>query len=172
MDAFILISFITGGIIIALVVNIITQHNKIKRFAERLRRNFGQIERKEYDPEKAASYRGYYLNHLDDDGFYIDDITWNDAEGETLYNSINKCYSSCGDEYLYYTLRCIYFSFIRCQKSSPYTFLYCLARLYSYNRLVFHQCHAWHMPSYCVDDSVCIYLYFPQQAGSKLYHIF
>ena len=107
MDAFILISFITGGIIIALVVNIITQHNKIKRFAERLRRNFGQIERKEYDPEKAASYRGYYLNHLDDDGFYIDDITWNDAEGETLYNSINKCYSSCGDEYLYYTLRCI-----------------------------------------------------------------
>ena len=74
MDAFILISFITGGIIIALVVNIITQHNKIKRFAERLRRNFGQIERKEYDPEKAASYRGYYLNHLDDDGFYIDDI--------------------------------------------------------------------------------------------------
>ena len=107
MDAFILISFIIGGIIIALVVNIITQHNKIKRFAERLRRNFGQIERKEYDPEKAASYRGYYLNHLDDDGFYIDDITWNDAEGETLYNSINKCYSSCGDEYLYYTLRCI-----------------------------------------------------------------
>ena len=91
MDAFILISFIIGGIIIALVVNIITQHNKIKRFAERLRRNFGQIERKEYDPEKAASYRGYYLNHLDDDGFYIDDITWNDAEGETLYNSINKC---------------------------------------------------------------------------------
>ena len=28
-----------------------------------------------------------------------------DAEGETLYNSINKSYSSCGDEYLYYRLR-------------------------------------------------------------------
>lgn len=107
MDALILLSFIIGGLIIAFVINIITQRNKIKRFTERLKKNFGKIERKEYDPEKAASYRGYYLNHLDDDGFYIDDITWNDAEGETLYNSINKCYSSCGDEYLYYTLRCI-----------------------------------------------------------------
>ena len=99
--------FIIAAVIFAVIINIISNRNKVKRFAERLRRNFGQIERKEYDPEKAASYRGYYLNHLDDDGFYIDDITWNDAEGETLYNSINKCYSSCGDEYLYYTLRCI-----------------------------------------------------------------
>ena len=107
MDALIVVSFIVGAIIVALVINIVAQQNKIKRFAERLRKNFGKIERKEYDPEKAVSYRGYYLNHLDDDGFYIDDITWNDAEGETLFNSINKCYSSCGDEYLYYSLRCI-----------------------------------------------------------------
>ena len=55
MDALLLLSFIIGGLIIAFVINIITQRNKIKRFTERLRKNFGKIERKEYDPEKAAS---------------------------------------------------------------------------------------------------------------------
>ena len=55
MDAFIIISFIVGAIIVALVINIIAQQRKIKRFAERLKKNFGNIERKEYDPEKASS---------------------------------------------------------------------------------------------------------------------
>ena len=52
MDALILLSFIIGGLIIAFVINIITQRNKIKRFTERLRKNFGKIERKEYENRK------------------------------------------------------------------------------------------------------------------------
>ncbi|MCR4649340.1 MAG: hypothetical protein K5776_09725 [Lachnospiraceae bacterium] len=105
MDTIILISFIAAAVIAAVIINIISNQNKIKRFAARLRKNFGTFERKEPDLEKKSSYRGYFRKHSEDEGFFIDDITWNDAEGETLYNSMNKCYSSCGEEYLYFRLR-------------------------------------------------------------------
>lgn len=105
MDLFIVLIFIVGALVLAAVINSISTQNRIKRFIVKLKKNFGKLERKEYDPEKYTSYRGYFIRHLDDEGFIIDDITWNDAEGETLYTSINKSYSSCGDEYLYYRLR-------------------------------------------------------------------
>ena len=105
MDVLIILGFIVGAFVLAAVINSISTQNKIKRFILKLKKNFGSIERKDYDPERYTSYRGYFLRHLDDDGFFVDDITWDDAEGETLYNSINKSYSSCGDEYLYYRLR-------------------------------------------------------------------
>ncbi len=105
MDVIVLLGFIVGALVLAAIVNAFSTQKKIKRFILRLKKNFGVVERKEYDPEKYSSYRGYFLRHLDDDGFFIDEITWNDAEGETLYNSLNKSYSSCGDEYLYYRLR-------------------------------------------------------------------
>lgn len=104
MDVLIVFGFIAAALIVALVVNIVLQKKKIKRFAERLRKNFGKFERKEPDYERT-SYTGYFLRHLEDEGFVVDDITWNDAEGETLFASMNKCYSSCGEEYLYHTLR-------------------------------------------------------------------
>lgn len=104
MDVLIVFGFIAAALIVALVVNIVLQNKKIKRFAERLRKNFGKFERKESDYERT-SYTGYFLRHLEDEGFVVDDITWNDAEGETLFASMNKCYSSCGEEYLYHTLR-------------------------------------------------------------------
>ena len=105
MDLFIVLIFIVGALVLAAVINSISTQNRIKRFIVKLKKNFGKLERKEYDPEKYTSYRGYFIRHLDDEGFFVDDITWNDAEGETLYTSINKSYSSCGDEYLYYRLR-------------------------------------------------------------------
>ena len=49
--------------------------------------------------------RGYFFKHLDDEEFFLDDITWNDLEGDVLFSSVNKCYSSCGEEILYNTLR-------------------------------------------------------------------
>ena len=94
MDLFIVLIFIVGALVLAAVINSISTQNRIKRFIVKLKKNFGKLERKEYDPEKYTSYRGYFIRHLDDEGFIVDDITWNDAEGETLYTSINKSYSS------------------------------------------------------------------------------
>ena len=104
MDGLIILMFIIAAVIFAVIINIISNRNKVKRFAERLKRNFGKFDRIEHNPEKGSSYKGLFRRHMDED-FIIDEITWNDAEGETLYTSMNKCYSSCGDEYLYYSLR-------------------------------------------------------------------
>ena len=105
MDKLIIIGFIVGALILALIINFIGEKKKVKNFVIKLKANFGKLNRKEYDPEKKNSYRAYFIKHQNDNSFSIDDITWNDAEGETLFTSVNNCYSSCGEEYLYYKLR-------------------------------------------------------------------
>ena len=105
MDKLIIIGFIVGALILALIINFVGEKKKVKNFEKKLKANFGKLARKEYDPEKKNSYRAYYKKHQNDNSFSLDDITWNDAEGETLFTSINNCYSSCGEEYLYYRLR-------------------------------------------------------------------
>ena len=105
MDKLIIIGFIVGALILALIINFIGEKKKVKNFVIKLKANFGILNRKEYDPEKKNSYRAYFIKHQNDNSFSIDDITWNDAEGETLFTSVNNCYSSCGEEYLYYKLR-------------------------------------------------------------------
>ena len=105
MDKLIIIGFIVGALILALIINFVGEKKKVKNFEKKLKANFGKLARKEYDPEKKNSYRAYYKKHQNDNSFSLDDITWNDAEGETLFTSINNCYSSCGEEYLYHTLR-------------------------------------------------------------------
>jgi hypothetical protein len=105
MDKIVIIGFVVGALILALIINFVGEKKKVKNFEKKLKANFGKLVRKEYDPEKKNSYRAYYKKHQNDNSFLIDDITWNDAEGETLFTSINNCYSSCGEEYLYYRLR-------------------------------------------------------------------
>ena len=105
MDKLIIIGFIVGALILALIINFVGEKKKVKNFEKKLKANFGKLARKEYDPEKKNSYRAYYKKHQNDNSFSLDDITWNDTEGETLFTSINNCYSSCGEEYLYYRLR-------------------------------------------------------------------
>ena len=46
---------------------------------------------------------GYLKAH--NDGFVIDDITWNDLGMDFVYDRINYCETSSGVEYLYYMLR-------------------------------------------------------------------
>ena len=105
MDVITLAAFVTCALIVAIVINVVSTKKRIKRFELKLRREFGQVTRKEADPSKKPSHKGYFFKHYNEDEFFIDEITWNDAEGETLFNSLNKCLSSCGEEYLYYSLR-------------------------------------------------------------------
>ena len=46
MDGFIILMFIIAAVIFAVIINIISNRNKVKRFAERLKRNFGKFERR------------------------------------------------------------------------------------------------------------------------------
>ena len=46
---------------------------------------------------------GYFNKHKKD--YYVDDITWNDLSMDEIFDRVNYCESSSGEEYLYYLLR-------------------------------------------------------------------
>lgn len=99
------IAVIFGFIGISLLINLILERNKVKRFRARLARNFGSFKRIDVEEERIRKVQGYFFRHIDEEDYIVDNITWADLEGDTLFNSMNKCYSSCGEEYLYYWLR-------------------------------------------------------------------
>lgn len=105
MDLLIILLGIFVALCIGAVVTTVKQKKKVKEFEKKLRKNFGHFERKEPKEEKMKSAKGYFYRHMDDGDFWLDEITWNDLEGDTLFSSLNTCYSSCGEEYLYNTLR-------------------------------------------------------------------
>ncbi len=79
------------------------------RFLNRLKNEYGAVLRKEYSAERLNALTGFYKFHCDNEN-NIDDVTWNDIAGDDLFKRINYCYSSSGEEYLYYRLRTLRFN--------------------------------------------------------------
>ncbi len=75
-----------------------------KYFISRLKKEYETLNKAEYSNERMAAASGMFEWHTGE-CFVIDDITWNDIDGDRLYRNINHCYSSAGDEYLYYRMR-------------------------------------------------------------------
>lgn len=99
------IAAVAGFILLLLLINLAFEKNKVKKFREKLAKNFGTFKRIDADSDKIRKVKGYFFKHLEEEEYIVDNITWADLEGDTLFNSINRCYSSCGEEYLYYMLR-------------------------------------------------------------------
>ena len=74
-----------------------------KYFEEKLRKIIGKEPDKEYKIERFIRIPGYYEKHPRE--FQIDDITWNDLNMDDIFQRMNYCISSTGEEYLYYMLR-------------------------------------------------------------------
>lgn len=82
-----------------------SSERKLKKyFIRRLKKEYETLNKSEYSNERMAAASGMFDWHQGE-GFVIDDITWNDIDGDRLYRNINHCYSSAGDEYLYYRMR-------------------------------------------------------------------
>ena len=74
-----------------------------KRFIRRLYEEYGALPQKDYKPEAFESISHYFLKH--NEGFQVDDITWNDLNMNEVFKTMNVTYSAAGEEYLYYILR-------------------------------------------------------------------
>ncbi len=77
-----------------------------KLFARRLYDNFGEIQERDYPPERYMRMDSYFRRHPQDG--QIDDITWNDLGMDDLFKRINCSLSAAGEEYLYHTLRTLW----------------------------------------------------------------
>lgn len=74
-----------------------------KEFKQHLKKDYGQVHKKEYRTEQYASISKYFERHPEET--QLDDITWNDLSLDDVYKGMNETYSSAGEEVLYYTLR-------------------------------------------------------------------
>lgn len=74
-----------------------------KRFIQRLYKEYGMLPEKEYKADQFDNISHYFRKHQE--GFCIDDITWNDLNMDEIFKNMNYTWSAAGEEYLYYLLR-------------------------------------------------------------------
>lgn len=74
-----------------------------RRFIRRLYDEYGVLPEREYKLEQFKNISHYFLKHQE--GFCVDDITWNDLNMDELFIQMNYTWSAAGEEYLYYLLR-------------------------------------------------------------------
>lgn len=94
-------AILAGIIIIGLIISYNTKKN---RYAI-LQKSFGRIVNKEMSYEEYESISHYFRNTIDKDGYYIDDITWNDLGMDEIFLMLNNTNSCVGRDYLYRMLR-------------------------------------------------------------------
>lgn len=97
-----------SGAVLAVILYIfiqgkINEKKQLEYFKQKLRNQKGKTPEKEYKIERFIRIPGYFEKHQE--GFQIDDITWNDLGMDDVFRRINYCVSSTGDEVLYHMLR-------------------------------------------------------------------
>ena len=73
-------------------------------FLEKMMASWGKIPQREYSYEEL-DHISQFFRQREKEGFYIDDITWNDLDMDRIYALINQSVSPVGDECLYDLLR-------------------------------------------------------------------
>ena len=101
---YIIFAVVLMGIIVLLMIKgYLDYRRKEKEFKRKLRAEYGSLVQKEYTQERFLNISHYFEKHKE--GFYIDDITWNDLNMDQVFQQMNYTFSAAGEEYLYYTLR-------------------------------------------------------------------
>lgn len=90
-------------LLIFFVSGMLNEREVQKKYREKLIKEYGFENKREYKPEEFANLDGYFRHHRKDTS--IDDITWNDLNMDDIYRQMNYSKCSAGDEYLYYLLR-------------------------------------------------------------------
>ena len=101
---FMTVCFAIALILGTFLVIAVRERRAKKRLIARLRAEFGRETPRARDAETFESISHYALEHSGD-GFYIDDITWNDLGMDDLFRRIAVVQSSPGEDVLYAMLR-------------------------------------------------------------------
>lgn len=101
---YIIFAVVIAGLILLFMLKEFYNYKKSeKQFVQKLYGEYGVLPQREYKPGWSDVISRYFVKHKE--GFYIDDITWNDLNMDEVFKKINYTYSAAGEEYLYYTLR-------------------------------------------------------------------
>lgn len=86
------------------VLNYYEKGKRRKLFLERMMASWGKIPQREYSYDELEHIAQFFRKR-EKEGFYVDDITWNDLDMDRIFALINQSISPIGDEYLYELLR-------------------------------------------------------------------
>ena len=94
-----------GLVIAAAVVLLAFQWWRLERkqrqnIRNRIRNSWGNLLERDYT-ETDWKRIHYHHEHSKSSGFTLDTITWNDLEMDRVFEQLNHCWSSAGEEYLY-----------------------------------------------------------------------
>ena len=101
--------FIGFGIVALIFIGIffisglINERNTFRLYKERLQKEYGTENKREWKDEEFCHIDGYFKKHKEE--YQLDEITWNDLNMDDIFKQIDYAKSSAGDEYLYYLLR-------------------------------------------------------------------
>ncbi len=99
--------YITIGVILlaVLIYSLVTAKRRKKaRLLGKIRSAYGILPKREYSAEELNKIRSYF-EQVKGDGYYVDDITWNDLDMDSVFIAMNHTFSSAGEEVLYDLLR-------------------------------------------------------------------
>lgn len=108
MEFWIGIVLVFAAFLILIVQFAYSNRIRRKRLREKFQKEWGNVPRREYDMEELNRISRYFQYHLKKGGIqghFIDNITWNDLDMDTVFAYANHTKSSPGEEYLYYLLR-------------------------------------------------------------------
>lgn len=101
---YLIFSVVTVAVILFIFIQgKMDEQKQLRLFMQTLRENKGKLPDKEYKIERFVRIPGYFEKHQE--GFQIDDITWNDLGMDEVFCRINYSISATGDEVLYHMLR-------------------------------------------------------------------
>lgn len=104
----VIVVLIAAFILIMAAVKV-SQHIKSQKYFQMfLTKQYGKEPQKDKDfTERLSSLKSYWEEVLffEKPTRYVDDITWNDLDMNEIYQRVNGCHTSVGEEYLYAALR-------------------------------------------------------------------
>ncbi|MBQ8637991.1 MAG: hypothetical protein IJ468_02350 [Lachnospiraceae bacterium] len=96
-----LYAVLIAAVIGFIIYQIVSKEKRIRnRFLRQIASSWGALPNREYDFGELEHIARYYEN-TKEEGYTVDEITWNDLDMDSVYSMINNCRNSCGDDYLY-----------------------------------------------------------------------
>lgn len=105
MNAKLIAIFVLAELVILIYQSYVSKKAMLARLKKRIKEQWGKPSEREYEQKEYDKISYYFNKKCETGNSYIDDITWNDLEMDSLFMTMNTTYSSAGEEYLYNMLR-------------------------------------------------------------------
>ncbi len=104
MEVIVFLVVLVAFMIAFYVKGALDERKKKKDFIANLRKNYGKPKERGEIPDRYYNLGQYFEQHKKE--YSVDDITWNDLSMDQVFQRVNYTHSACGEEYLYYRMRC------------------------------------------------------------------